>query len=81
MLIPCLGVSGLAIAAVQAARNDWLGAAAVTGTTGLLVSPISWTHHWVWILPAARGAVARWNPRADTGESDRPADLVVTSQI
>ncbi len=40
MLIPCLGVSGLAIAAVQAARNDWLGTAAVTGTTGLLVSPI-----------------------------------------
>jgi alpha-1,2-mannosyltransferase len=48
----CLGLSGLAIAAVQAARNDWLGATAVTGTTGLLVSPISWTHHWVWILPA-----------------------------
>ncbi len=21
-------------------------------TTGLLVSPISWTHHWVWIMPA-----------------------------
>ena len=33
-------------------RQDWLGATAVTGTTGLLVSPISWAHHWVWILPA-----------------------------
>jgi hypothetical protein len=43
---------GLALAAVLARRGDWLGAAAVTGTTGLLVSPISWTHHWVWILPA-----------------------------
>ncbi len=53
ILIPViLGACGLATAAVLASRRDWLGAAAVTGTTGLLVSPISWTHHWVWILPA-----------------------------
>ena len=45
-------VIGLAVAAVLARRGDWLGATAVTGATGLLVSPISWAHHWVWILPA-----------------------------
>jgi alpha-1,2-mannosyltransferase len=45
-------VIGLATATVLARRQDWLGAAAVTGTTGLLVSPISWAHHWVWVLPA-----------------------------
>jgi alpha-1,2-mannosyltransferase len=43
---------GLAVAALLARRGDWLGATAATGTTGLLVSPISWAHHWVWILPA-----------------------------
>ncbi|WP_253878350.1 glycosyltransferase 87 family protein [Actinomadura rupiterrae] len=42
---------GLAVAAAWARRGDWLGATAVTGTTGLLVSPISWAHHWVWVLP------------------------------
>jgi alpha-1,2-mannosyltransferase len=47
-----LGGLGLAVAATLARRQDWLGAAAVTGTTSLLVSPISWTHHWVWIMPA-----------------------------
>jgi hypothetical protein len=53
LVIPALlGIIGLAAAAVLARHNDWLGAATVTGTTGLLVSPISWTHHWVWILPA-----------------------------
>jgi Glycosyltransferase family 87 len=56
-----LGAVGLAIAARFARRGDWLEAAAVTGTTSLLVSPISWTHHWVWIMPAlvvlARGGV------------------------
>jgi alpha-1,2-mannosyltransferase len=45
-------VAGLAVATSLARHHDWLGAAATTGTTGLLVSPISWTHHWVWIVPA-----------------------------
>lgn len=26
-------------------------AVAVTAMVGLLVSPVSWTHHWVWLLP------------------------------
>ena len=47
-----VGALGLAVATTLARRNDWLGAAAVTGTTGLVVSPVSWTHHWVWIVPA-----------------------------
>jgi Glycosyltransferase family 87 len=47
-----LGAAGLALAATLVRRQDWLGAAAVTGITGLLVSPIAWTHHWVWALPA-----------------------------
>lgn len=45
-------VIGLTAATILARRQDWLGATAITGTTGLLVSPISWAHHWVWILPA-----------------------------
>jgi hypothetical protein len=52
-IIPlALGAIGLAAAAILARHGDWLSAAAVTGSAGLLVSPISWAHHWVWILPA-----------------------------
>lgn len=52
-LLPlAIGVVGLACAAVLARHDDWLGAGVVTGVTGLLVSPISWTHHWVWVMPA-----------------------------
>jgi hypothetical protein len=47
-----IGSFGLIVAAVLARHRDWLGAVAATSTTGLLVSPISWTHHWVWVLPA-----------------------------
>jgi uncharacterized membrane protein len=43
---------GMAVAATLARRKDWLGAATVGGVTGLLASPISWSHHWVWIIPA-----------------------------
>lgn len=46
------GAIGLATAAILARRGDWLGGAAAAGITGLLVSPISWSHHWVWIIPA-----------------------------
>jgi Glycosyltransferase family 87 len=53
VVIPlALGAIGLAAATILARHDDWLGATAVAGTTGLLVSPISWAHHWVWILPA-----------------------------
>jgi Glycosyltransferase family 87 len=45
-------VIGLAVAVRLVRRGDWLAAVTVTGTTGLLVSPISWAHHWVWVLPA-----------------------------
>ncbi len=63
------GVLGLAAAAaLDQAGHRPLGFA-MTALTGLLVSPISWDHHWVWIALAApvlacyglaaRGA-ARW---------------------
>lgn len=34
------------------AAGDWVGAFAVTGLTACLVSPITWVHHLVWLLPA-----------------------------
>ena len=32
-------------------RCDRLGALLVVELFGLLISPISWTHHWVWVVP------------------------------
>ncbi|MCF2531852.1 glycosyltransferase 87 family protein [Yinghuangia soli] len=44
----------LLAAAVQASRRreELLGVLLCGGVT-VLVSPISWSHHWVWVLPAA----------------------------
>ncbi|WP_245687649.1 glycosyltransferase 87 family protein [Streptacidiphilus griseoplanus] len=67
-------VLGLAVA-VRAGRSaSWLPRAEAWGVvctaiTGLLVSPISWTHHWVWCVPlllllAAEAAQERSRPQA-----------------
>jgi hypothetical protein len=42
---------GIGIAAIAARRGEHLLGILVCGVTGLLVSPISWTHHWVWVVP------------------------------
>lgn len=44
-------VLGLWCARLWWQRGEPLLALAVVGLTGLLVSPVSWTHHWVWCIP------------------------------
>ncbi|WP_436770992.1 glycosyltransferase 87 family protein, partial [Yinghuangia sp. YIM S09857] len=34
-------------------RRGELAGVSVTALTGLLVSPVSWSHHWVWIVPGS----------------------------
>lgn len=53
----------LAVAIAVAALGLWIAAVAYSAVgeaagilsvalTGLLVSPVSWSHHWVWVVPA-----------------------------
>jgi alpha-1,2-mannosyltransferase len=48
-------VVGLGLAARLTTTGDPLLGLGVAALTGLLVSPISWNHHWVWFLPLALG--------------------------
>jgi alpha-1,2-mannosyltransferase len=62
LLVLAVLVVGLAVAVLAHRRlgDAWgLPAAALTG---LLVSPISWSHHWVWCIPIL--AVLWWQARA-----------------
>jgi alpha-1,2-mannosyltransferase len=45
------GVGGLAIAVAAELRGRRAWAATSCAVTALLVSPVSWSHHWVWCLP------------------------------
>lgn len=47
----CVIVVALAIQAVRSlVRTDAFGALLAAAVAGLLVSPISWSHHWVWVV-------------------------------
>lgn len=51
VLIAIAATAILAIAAWRALDRDRLGSLLVVELFGLLISPISWTHHWIWLLP------------------------------
>lgn len=62
-----VAVAGLAAAALLDRAGHQMLGLLTTALTGLLVSPISWDHHWVWVVPglmaaAHYGAVA-WRRR------------------
>jgi hypothetical protein len=72
-----VGVLGLAVAVAATLAGDRLPAApawaaCACGVTALLVSPVSWSHHWVWCVPvvlllgseALRRRDARWRAGA-----------------
>ena len=67
-------VAGLACAAVLDRAGHPLPGLLTCALTGLLISPISWDHHWVWIVPgvAAAAAYAVRAMRA-TASSSQPA--------
>jgi alpha-1,2-mannosyltransferase len=46
-----------------AAAGDWTGAFALTGLVACLVSPITWVHHLVWLLPSFAVLVRAGHPR------------------
>ncbi|WP_350280316.1 glycosyltransferase 87 family protein [Kribbella sp. HUAS MG21] len=54
-----VGVAGLLVARRLHDRGLPFEAVVVTALTGLLVSPISWTGHWVWAVPATALVWAR----------------------
>lgn len=64
LLIPVLLLGlGLVVAVRYTRRGDWASAVAVGGLTSLVVSPVSWSHHWVWALPAVAVLISngrRW---------------------
>ena len=64
-----LGVAVLAGRSVRVLRRADAWGGVCTALTALLVSPISWTHHWVWCVPmlvllAAEASVEHARPAA-----------------
>lgn len=64
-------VLGMIAAALLEREGYHLPALLAAALTGLLISPVSWDHHWVWVAPAVavtgHYALACWR----TGRADR----------
>ncbi len=60
-----LVLAGLAWRALGCSGDrDRLGSLLVVQIVGLLISPISWTHHWIWVLPLTIWLIAGpWRAR------------------
>ena len=59
------GLAGIAVAAWAHRRGHRLAGVVCCAVTGLLVSPFSWTHHWVWAVPLLIGLVTTaWRRRS-----------------
>lgn len=49
--VAVVAVLGLAVAVRAELRGQRAWAVCVCAVTALLISPVSWTHHWVWCVP------------------------------
>ena len=58
-----LAVLGCLVAAYWWANNEKVFAVAIVGITTCLASPLSWTHHYVWILPLGMAVLSPGVPR------------------
>jgi alpha-1,2-mannosyltransferase len=55
-LAAVVAVAGLSLAAAASRRGDEALGFGLCAVTGLLISPISWIHHWVIVIPALLAA-------------------------
>lgn len=60
------------VAVQRAGERDAIGTVLLVALCGLLISPISWIHHWVWTVPLVLWLVSH----RDAGTGRRPAVLL-----
>ncbi|MDQ1744622.1 MAG: alpha,2-mannosyltransferase [Pseudonocardiales bacterium] len=68
VLAVVVGVQGLTVAVWASRRGYELTGVMACGITGLLVSPVSWTFHWVWFVPLLVMLTVRASRGNRTGE-------------
>jgi alpha-1,2-mannosyltransferase len=75
-----VGIAGVICAALLDRAGHRMAGLLTCALTGLLVSPISWDHHWVWVVPGVVTAAVyavRAERRAHTALAGLAAGLVV----
>jgi alpha-1,2-mannosyltransferase len=68
-----VALAGLALAVIASRRGLELLGIVLAALTGLLISPISWTHHWVWAVVPGLALMAAGARRRATAPEERVA--------
>ncbi|MGC4942545.1 glycosyltransferase 87 family protein [Kribbella sp. DT2] len=63
-LVGLTALAGLYFCRVLWDQGDRLAAVSICGLVGLLCSPVSWSHHWVWCIPLGVALLQRLSGRA-----------------
>ena len=71
-ILKWLGLAAVLIGGLMQARkaylcDDDLSGACISAIVGLLISPISWNHHWVWVVPITLILFSRPGPARVAG--------------
>ena len=62
LALDVLALVAAVVAVRRLAPGDRVGAFGLVALLGLLVSPVSWNHHWVWALPVLAWALRSGRP-------------------
>lgn len=81
LVMALVGLWGLTVAVYAFRRgSDFLGFSA-TAVTGLLVSPVSWEHHWVYVIPLLIWLTVRAHRQRSAGLALATALLVAVFTV
>ena len=74
VVVVVLGILGLITVVRATRRGDLVAAVSALALLGLLLSPVTWTHHWVWVAVVLGTALPAWR----SGRGVDRAHLVAT---
>ncbi|HEX7301267.1 glycosyltransferase 87 family protein [Lentzea sp.] len=81
VVLAAVALAGLAVARCAHRRgSDFLGFSAAA-VTSLLVSPVSWEHHWVWVIPLLVWLAVQAHRRRSAGLAVTTAVLAVVFTV
>lgn len=81
-----VAITGLLLAAWVSRRGQEMAGILICALTGLLVSPVSWSHHWVWVAPALvvladLGTSPRWLPASRSRRRRRWLGMTMVAAV
>jgi alpha-1,2-mannosyltransferase len=76
-----LGLVGLVTVVVALRTGDAVAAVSALALVGLLLSPVTWTHHWVWIAVVLGTALPAWRSPRRVDRAHLVAVLTLTTAL